>query len=45
MEKKSAQTAASKSTPKHKRRQIRKEAKDNECAGKRGGDSATSNAQ
>jgi len=45
MEKKSSQTAASKPTPKQKRRQIRKEAKGNQFAGKRGGDRATSNTR
>jgi len=45
MENKSFQTAASKPNPKQERRQIRKEAKGSLCAGKRGGDRATSNAQ
>ena len=45
MEKKSSQTAASKSTPKQERRRIRKEAKGSQFAGKRGGDRATSNAR
>jgi len=45
MEKKSSQTAASKQKPKQERRWIRKEAKGSQCAGKRGGDRATSNAQ
>ena len=45
MEKKSSQTAASKSTPKQERRRIRNEAKGSQFAGKRGGDRATSNAQ
>ena len=44
MEKKSSQNAASKLTPKQKRRWIRKEAKGSLFAGKRGGDRATSNA-
>jgi len=43
MEKKSSQTAASKPNPKQERRQIRKEAKSSQCAGKRGGDRATLN--
>jgi len=38
-------TAASKQTPQKERRRIRKVAKGNQCAGKRGGDRATSNAQ
>jgi len=45
MEKKSSQTAASKQKPKQEKRCIRKEAKGSQCAAKRGGDSATSNAQ
>jgi len=45
IEKKSSQTAASKPTPKQERRRIRNEAKGGQCAGKRGGDRATSNAQ
>jgi len=45
MEKKSSQTAASKPTPKQERRRIRKVAKGSQCAGKRGGDRATSNAR
>jgi len=45
MEKKSFQTAASKPNPEHERRRIRKEAKGSQCAGKRGGDRATTNAQ
>jgi len=45
MEKKSSQTAASKPNPKQVRRRIRKEAKGSQCAGKRGCDRATSNAQ
>jgi len=45
MEKKSSQTAASKPTPKHERRRIRKEASGSQFAGKRSGDRATSNAQ
>ena len=43
--KESFQTAASKPNPKQERRQIRKEAKGSQCAGKSGGDRATSNAQ
>ena len=43
--KKSSQTAASKPTPKQERRRIRKVAKGSQCAGKRGGDRATSNAR
>ena len=45
MEKKSSQIAASKPTPKQERRRIRKKAKGSQCAGKRSGDRATSNAQ
>jgi len=45
MEKKSSQTAASKPNPNQEKRQIRKEAKGSQFAGKRGGDRATSNAQ
>jgi len=45
MEKKCNQTAASKPNPKQERRRMRKEAKGSQCAGKRGGDRATSNAQ
>jgi len=45
MEKKSSQTAASKPNPKQERRRIKKEARDIQFAGKRGGDKATSNAQ
>jgi len=45
MEKKSSQTAASSPNPKHERRRIRKETKGSQCAGKRGDDRATSNAQ
>jgi len=45
MEKKSFQTAASKSNPKQERRRIRKEANSSQCAGKHGADRATSNAQ
>jgi len=45
MEKKSSQTAASKPNSKQERRWIRKEAKSSQCAGKRGGDRATSYAQ
>jgi len=45
IEKKSTQTAASKQKPKQARRWIRKETKGNQCAGKRGGDRATSSAQ
>ena len=45
MEKKPSQTAASKPTPKQERRWIRKKAKGSKCAGKSGGDRATSNAQ
>jgi len=45
MEKKSSQTAASKTTPKQERRLIRKEAKGSQFAGKRGSDRATSNAR
>jgi len=41
MEKKSSETAASQPKPK----QIKKEAKGSQCAGKRGGDRTTSNAQ
>jgi len=43
--KKSSETAASKQKPKQERRWIRKEAKGSQCAGKRGGDRAPSNAQ
>ena len=42
MEKKSSQTAASRQNPKQESRWIRKEAKGSQCAGKRGGDRATS---
>ena len=45
MEKKSSQTAASTPTPKQERRRIRKVVKGSQCAGKRGGDRATSNAR
>ena len=45
MEKKSSQTAASMPTPKQERRRIKKVAKGSQCAGKRGGDRATSNAR
>jgi len=45
MEKKTSQTAASKPTPKKERRRIKREAKGSQCAGKRGGDRTTSNAQ
>jgi len=48
MEQKYSETAASKPNPKQERRRIRKEAKGSQCsqcAGKRGGDRATSNAQ
>ena len=45
MEKKSFQTAASKPIRKQERRRIRKEVKGSQCAGKRGGDRVTSNAQ
>jgi len=45
MEKKSSQTAASNPKSKQERRQIRKEAQGSQCAGKRGGDRAISNAQ
>jgi len=45
MEKKSSQTTASTPTPKQERRRIRKVAKGSQCAGKRGGDRATSNAR
>jgi len=45
MEKKSSQTAVSKPNPKQERRRIRKETKDSQFAGKRGGDRATSNAR
>jgi len=44
MEKKSSQTAASKQNPKQERKRVRKEAKGDQFAGKRGGDRATSNA-
>jgi len=44
-EKKSSQTAASKQKPKQERRWIRKEANGSQCAGMRGGNRATSNAQ
>ena len=40
-----SQTPASKPNPKWERRRIRKESKGSKCAGKRGGDRATSNAQ
>ena len=42
---KSFQTAANKQKPKQERKWIRKEAKGSQCAGKRGGDRATSNVQ
>jgi len=45
MEKKSSQTTESKPNPKQERRRIRKVAKGSQCAGKRGGDRATSNAR
>ena len=45
MEIKSSQTAASKQNPQEEKRRIRKEAKGSQCAGKRGGDRGTSNAQ
>jgi len=45
IEKKSSQTAESKPNPKQERRLIRKEAKGSQCAGKRGGDRATSYEQ
>jgi len=45
MEKKTSQTAASKQKPQQDRRWISMEAKGSQCAGKRGGDRATSNAQ
>ena len=45
MEKKFSPTAASKQKPKQDRRLIRKEAKGSQCAGNRGGDIATSNAE
>jgi len=45
MEKKSSQTAASKPNPKQERKRIRKEAKGSQCAGKGGGNRATSNVQ
>jgi len=45
MEKKSSQTVASKPNARQERRWIRKEAKGSQCAGKRGGDRATPNAQ
>jgi len=45
MEKKSSHTAASKPNPKQERKRIRKEAKGSQCAGKRGCDRTTSNAQ
>jgi len=45
MEKKSSQIAASKQKSKQERRWIRKEAKGSQCAKKRGGDGASSNAQ
>jgi len=45
MEKKSSQTASSTPNPKQDKRRIRKEAKSSQCAGKRGGDRATSNVQ
>jgi len=44
MERNSFQTVASKQRSKQERRWMRKEAKDSQCAGKRGGDRATSNA-
>jgi len=44
-EKKSSQIAVSKQKSKQEKRWIRKEAKGSQCAGKRGGDRATSNAQ
>ena len=43
--KKSFQTTVSKQRPKQERRQIRKEGKGSQCAGKRGGDRLPSNAQ
>ena len=45
IEKKSSQTATSKPKPKQERKRIRKEAKGSQCAGKRGGNRATSNVQ
>jgi len=45
MNKKSSQNAASKQNSKQERRWIKKEAKGSQCAGKRGGDRAISNAQ
>ena len=45
MEKKSSQAAVSKQKSKREKRWIRKEAKGSQCAGERGGDRATSNAQ
>jgi len=45
IEKKSSQTAVSKPTPKQERRRIRNKAKGSQCARRRGGDRATSNAQ
>jgi len=45
MEKKSPQTAASQQKPKQERRWKSREAKGSQCAGKRGGDRATSNAR
>jgi len=43
IEKKSSQTATSKQKPKQERAWIRKKAKGSQCAGKCGGDRATSN--
>ena len=45
MEKKSSQTTTSKRRLKQEKRWIRKDAKGSQCAGKRGGDRAISNAQ
>jgi len=45
MEKKNSQTAGSKQTPMQEKFLINEEAKGSQCAGKRGGDRATSNAQ
>jgi len=45
MGKKSSQTAASQQKPEQEKRRISKEAKGSQCAGKRGGDRATLNAQ
>jgi len=45
MEKKSSQTAASKPNPKQERKRTSKQAKGSQCAGKRGDDRATLNAQ